>query len=215
MVRLTGTAICAACLVGTLALAVGEDAWELVDESAGVRIERAEAEAGSVRYRASSLLPHPAGEVRAVLEDLEAFPLWASRLHTWQVSAQAGPEAIVYGRHDFPWPIRDRDYVVRYRWWSDQGRFLIEARAVSDANRPAEKGVIRISDMHTTWEVEARKSDVSFVRYTYRGGLGGSLPDFVLDLFRGDAMRGSFERLAARVALMRDRPNGERLSPSR
>ncbi len=208
--------VLAALLVAPLAHGQQDQSnWEFLEEKAGVRVERSPAKAGQVAYRATARIEQPADAVREVLKDLERFPEWADRLHTWEVLAREGDATLVYGRHDVPWPIADRDYVVRYRCGGGDDAFFLEARSVESSERPVPEGVVRIADLHTLWEVTpAPEPSASVVRYTYRGGLGGRVPEWVQELVRGGSMRSSFERLEARVAAVRQ-PEAGPSRPSR
>lgn len=102
-------------------------------------------------------LAFPLAAVRAVLLDLDRFDQWFPTLAEWRVLTRRHDGARVYGRHRVPWPYRDRDYVVDYRWQTmAAGGFLLEATARANcpasADSPAvEDGVVRIQMLQSRW----------------------------------------------------------------
>ncbi len=62
-------------------------------------------------------------EVSDVLLDLEGSQRWFPALQEWRVLSRGKEKALVYGRQELPWPLRDRDYVVEYRWRGKEGEF--------------------------------------------------------------------------------------------
>ena len=76
--------------------------------------------------------------------------------------------------------VADRDYVVRYRWWTgSDGDFHLEARALAGAEPAPASGRVRIERMRTEWRLSARE-DGTHVLYVYEGSPGVPLPDWIL-----------------------------------
>jgi len=120
----------------------------------------------------------PVDVVRAVLLDLERFVEWFPSTSEWRVlSPPRDGSARVYGRQALPWPVRDRDYVVEYRWWDEAGDFVLRADAVRGAEPPATEDSVRVEWMETEWRISATPGGTA-VRYRYLGDFGGRLPAF-------------------------------------
>jgi hypothetical protein len=118
--------------------------------------------------------------VRLTLLDLEAFKRWFPALGDWRVLSRSESTALVYGSQALPWPISDRDYVVRYRWWTGgDGDFHLEARALADASPGPQPGRVRIERMRTEWRLTAEDGRTR-VLYVYEGSPGIPLPDWVM-----------------------------------
>jgi len=125
-------------------------------------------------------IPLPASALRGVLRDLASFPRWFPAIGRWTVMMQDDVGAVVHGVQEFPWPLRDRDYVVRYVWRETAaGVFTLEARSVTSASVPRPPGIIRLDDVHSMWTVTDRGSSESHVTYTYEGSIGGQVPEWV------------------------------------
>ena len=136
--------------------------------SAGAGRAGADADA-SLRVEVSGALQAPFEAVRETLLDLEAFGGWFPGLTEWGVLSRQPGIARVHGRQQLPWPVSDRDYVVRYRWWEEpEGAFVLEAVALSDTGPDPAPGVVRAEEFRTEWRVE-RAEQATHVRYLYEG----------------------------------------------
>ncbi len=120
--------------------------------------------------------------VRAVLLDVEGLGAWFPGVGEWRVLASEPDSMLVYGHQPLPWPITDRDYVVRYRWvTSGLGELQLEASSEVTASMPERDGRVRVDTMRTLWEV-SEAGGVVHVRYTYWGSTGARLPRWVMRL---------------------------------
>jgi hypothetical protein len=148
----------------------------------------------------AGIVPAPISEVRATLLDLEAFDGWFPGIGEWRVLFRDDSSARIYGAQLLPWPIDDRDYVVRYRWWTEaSGAFHLESRAQRDAELQAVPGRVRIEDMRTEWRLQEGGGETEVV-YVYEGRTGIPLPGWVLQLgWKGQTGR-LLDALAREVA---------------
>lgn len=121
----------------------------------------------------------PLAAVREVLLDFERFPRWFPATAEFRVLERPAPDtARVHGTQALPWPVGDRDYVVVYRWWDDDGVFVLRAIAEADVDPPPAQGVVRVERMRTEWQIAAVPGGTA-VRYHYQGDTGGSLPSWL------------------------------------
>lgn len=158
------------------------------------------ADEAAVRIRVTGVVEAPLHEVRAVLHDLEGFGRWFPRLREWRVLERAAGGARVYGRQTFPWPVKDRDYVVDYRWWdTPDGGFALEATGLADAAPPAPEGVVRLHVLRSLWTLRADGPHTR-ASYTYEGPSSGRLNDLLGRIGARARSRAVIEGLAAEVA---------------
>lgn len=135
---------------------------------------RAAAEA-PLQAEAERVLAAPPERVRAALLDLEGFGRWFPTVVEWRILSRGEREARVYGRQDFPWPAGDRDYVARYRWWSEGDAFRLEAVGESASAPPVPEGVIRIERFRSEWRLAPDPSGGTRTRYLAEGPVEGRL----------------------------------------
>jgi hypothetical protein len=183
-----------------------DEGWRELARGEGVVIETRPTPGGVTVVRGTTELPLSLDAVRGVLLDLERFPEWIRSLAVWTVLTRGPVEAIVYGRHDLPWPLSDRDYTVRYTWRSEAERFALEARSTAEAGPAPAPGVVRLTAVHSTWEVERLGPERCRVTYTYNGDLGGAVPRFVEEAGWRREARELFQGLATAVRRGRGPP---------
>lgn len=129
----------------------------------------------------------------AVLERLVDFASLARevpRLAEARVLSRAdeGPhrgEALVYFRFALPWPLRDRDYTARYRWWGEpaHGGYAVDVDGANERG-PRSRGVpvtalagrFRIAGVD-----HGQGRRVSRLSYVFTADFGGRLPQQVTE----------------------------------
>jgi hypothetical protein len=149
-------------------------------------------------------IPLPASTLRVVLRDLASFPRWFPAISRWTIVTQDDSGAVVHGVQEFPWPLGDRDYVVRYVWREGAGDvFALEARSMTSPSVGELPGVIRLDDVHSVWTVTDRGTSESHVTYTYDGSIGGRVPEWVQRVGwrarAGDVLRNLFREARVRA----------------
>lgn len=174
------------------------EGWREIERRDGVVVEVRRAE-GAALVRGTAELPVAVERVRRVLLDVSSFDAWMPGLLRWEVLERAPGALRVYGRHDLPWPLADRDYVVRYAWSEEPGGFALEARSVAGGPDP-EPRVVRLERVYSRWELRPGDRGGSWVRYTYDGELGGRLPSFWVERAWRSQAPELLARLEARAA---------------
>ena len=160
------------------------------------------AEAGN-RVEVAGTIEAPVAAARAVLLDLEAFDAWFPGLDSWQVLDRSPEAARVHGRQAFPWPVSDRDYVVRYRWWDrEDGGFALEAVGIPGAEPAPDPGVVRVDRLRSLWTLEPEGSRTR-ATYLYEGPSAGRLLDWLASLGASGRTRDVIDGLAGEVARRR------------
>lgn len=155
------------------------EGWKRVAEDRGVEVRVRSAGPGRTMVRGQGAIEAPLEVVRARLLEIEAYREWITSLSEWRVLERAADQVIAYGRHDLPWPMDDRDYVVRYRWREEpDGAFVVRAESVGGGPAPID-GVVRLGRVRSEWRLAKDGAGKTIVSYTYNGELGGNVPDAV------------------------------------
>ena len=98
----------------------------------------------------------------------------------WQIVSKTKEAVFVYARHNLSWPMKDRDYRVRYSFKElPAGGLQVSARATTEKGPKPIDGVIRLTNVHSVWTLTPVGTNKTRVEYRYDGDLGGDLPDFV------------------------------------
>lgn len=96
-------------------LLFSQGAWKLVKEKNGVSIFINPA--GNSKYpplKGIMILPYPIEDVLKTLRDYSAYPSWQPFMNRFEPLTPIGnDQAIFYALFDFPWPILNRDLVLK------------------------------------------------------------------------------------------------------
>ncbi|MCP5041666.1 MAG: hypothetical protein GY944_11615 [bacterium] len=120
----------------------------------------------------------------------ERIATWIAAVHTyvdWQhnceearVLPQADGSRLTYNRIATPWPVSDRDVILRSeRSNLADGRIRIEFRSTDQSGHPATRGVVRMPRLIGSYELTPTDGGTRVV-YTVDSDPGGSLPTWLV-----------------------------------
>ncbi|MEZ5570875.1 MAG: START domain-containing protein [Halioglobus sp.] len=153
--------------------------WETVYQDEDLSVQRRD-------YRGSDL-DEVKGVVRvkaslnalvALLRDASFNQQWVYRSGGARILQQSGyAQAYVYGVVDAPFPMSDRDTVVRFDFRQDPAthEIIITIRNQPDF-LPAEPGLVRVPDMGGFWRLKPESDGWVEVTYQVYGDPGGWIP---------------------------------------
>ena len=154
-------------------------AWEIAYEENGLRVERRDYRGseldeirGTVRVRASL------NAVMALLKDDGFNDQWVYRSGGARILQDGGyPQAYVYGIVDAPFPMQDRDTVVRFDYRQDPGTKEITIDITNFPQFIPEKaGLVRVPEFGGFWRLRPREGGWVEVTYQVYGDPGGWIP---------------------------------------
>ena len=119
-----------------------------------------------------------------LLSEVENYPKWGYKVaESRELKKVSEWETYYYSRLDFPWPLDDRDIVVRSRMEQDPVTRRITATSIAVPDYlPVNKGVIRMSNARTTWTILPGAGGWTYVEYYIYSDPGGSLPDWLVNM---------------------------------
>lgn len=111
-----------------------EDGWKLAVDRPDVQVwKRRVADSPFVEFRAETLVRSSLAALVNLFYDLDAAPLWLD--HTRRVAAlqrdDENHEYVLLIETDMPWPLSDRDAVIKGRWWQEPDTLAVFMRANS------------------------------------------------------------------------------------
>lgn len=177
--------------------------WQLVHEVEDLRVERRnylgselDEVRGQVRVRASL------NAVMALLKDDGFNAEWVYRSGGARILQDSGyPQAYVYGIVDAPFPMTDRDTVVRFDYRQDPATKEITVDITNfPAFVPAEPGYVRVPDFGGFWKL--RPLDGGWVEVTYQvyGDPGGWIPIWLANRAAQISVQRTLENMKTVVA---------------
>lgn len=118
-------------------------------------------------------------QVMAVIDDADRHCEWMARCAESRVVKQLkGFDRVLYQRLDAPWPVADRDLVVRGSIRIDRDRRLVVSsfRSVNLRGMPPREGVVRVTALKGFYRLKQLKDGKTRVLYQVYSDPGGSLP---------------------------------------
>lgn len=176
--------------------------WEPVFESDNLRVLRRDYAGseldeiqGVLRVRASL------GALMALLKDAPFNEHWVYRSGGARILRESGyAEAYVYGVVDAPFPISDRDSVVRFDYRQDPVSLDIVITITNAPDfLPPEPALVRVPDIGGHWALKPQADGWVEVTYQVHGDPGGLLPVWLANRAAQVSVKNTLQNMAAVV----------------
>lgn len=156
-----------------------ERPWEPVTSKQGITVERRKVDGSKLlEFRGKGVIDAPIAAVLAIFHDVDRATEWMDSCNGSRMVADVAEyEKVVYNRTHAPWPISDRDAVLRNVLTFDENRreVRLEFATVEDARAPRVKGVVRMPFLRGHWylwpEADGRSTRVEYQVHADPGGL--------------------------------------------
>ncbi|MFT5687164.1 MAG: hypothetical protein ACI8RZ_008121, partial [Myxococcota bacterium] len=129
--------------------------WEVIQETDGIEVARKNQPDSSLYgFRGSGELALPIGVLVGLLLDHDRAGEWVELLQEHTVVRELeGEDAVVYEVYDMPWPVQDRDLVMRQTVTvePESRTFILHFASVEDEGRPVDSCCVRSHAEQTIW----------------------------------------------------------------
>lgn len=213
---LAGAALLAL-LCAAPSLAASDDGWQVVFESDTLRVLRRDYSGSALDEVRGEL--HVRASLNALMALLKDAPFnrhWVYRSGGARILRESGyAQAWVYGVVDAPFPIADRDSVVRF----DYVQNPVTAGITVTINNapgvtPAVPGLVRVPDIGGFWALQPQDGGWVEVAYQIHGDPGGWIPVWLANRAAQASVKYTLQNLAqvvgryadAHSALVREPP---------
>lgn len=162
-----------------------EAAWELRKDRDGIKVYVREAiDSPFKELKMKFSVNATMSSVVALLQDIEAIPDWVYKCEVGYVVEKINDEEeYYYNLIDFPWPLSDRDFIVKSKLYQDPVTKVLrsESYAVTD-KMPEKEGVVRIVETNLWWEFTPHANGQIDVDYYLKSDPGGYLPAWIVNM---------------------------------
>ncbi len=196
-----GALVIAMLLVASASTVAAAD-WTLMRDRDGIQVYSRPAEGSAIReIRAVTRMSATPATVATVLRDVNRRPQWDHTCARAAIHATVGPdEQILYYDLDLPWPVEDRDMVMRNQWQHDpDGKITAVATSVADVIPPRNDRV-RVTRASERWELQPSDSGGVTVVLTAHIDPAGPLPSWLVNSMSVDAPFDALDNLTKIVA---------------
>ena len=168
------------CVFGGEAFA---SSWTVVSKSSGITVQKQEVPGQSLPFiRGTILLGENIYDILAVMQDFSRHVEWMHDCKEAERLANLDDwTTLVYSRTDAPWPVQDRDVVLKsvLKAYPREKRVSIGFNAIPVLTKPPLKGVVRMESLSGGYELEYVHDKRTRVEFTIRADPGGWLPGWV------------------------------------
>ena len=158
------------------------DGWLLEREKKGIKVFTKKSKWGRLKdSKATMLIPATkVDDVVKFLTDFDNYPSWMPRCRSARVLARLSEnEFIGYTVWKCPWPVADRDCVMRVNIQRDPATGVVLITEMSEPKYINKKSdVVRIEQLVSTWKVVPKGENVE-VTNEYAGNPAGGIPDWM------------------------------------
>jgi len=169
-------------MLTTIASAEEVGEWVRIDETRGITVSRQRDEsAGIPAFRGKGVLRGNVLQMLSLMHDVEAVARWAYGIDDAKLIARESERTdYIYLHSDVPWPIRDRDMVVRRDIvvLEKASKFRIELTCTPD-KVPEKSGIVRVKDCQSTFILHRHSVDKTELDYVMSLDPAGHLPKWV------------------------------------
>lgn len=129
----------------------------------------------------STTMKASAPQILAWLTAVHTYVDWQHSCEEARVLPQPDGSRLTYNRIGSPWPVSDRDVVLRTsRENLADGGIRVEFRSTDEADFAATSGVVRMPRLVGSYELTPNGNGETHVVYTVDSDPGGSLPDWLV-----------------------------------
>lgn len=161
-------------------------AWEAILNKDGIEVHRRQVEGSKLlEFRGRGLVNAPLPRLLAVLQDADRRIEWNDRCTDSRLIQQVTPRIqISYNRTQAPWPVADRDAVLRGETSvnTKDKTVTVSFHSVDDPRMPPQKGVVRMPHLRGHWHFTpvyapgAKVPLTTYAEYQVHADPGGALP---------------------------------------
>ncbi|RYY41824.1 MAG: hypothetical protein EOO08_01460 [Chitinophagaceae bacterium] len=171
--------------------------WKLTRDKEGIRVYESDG-SGFRNIKVECTLAGTLAGFENTLRNVGNFHNWVYANKTAGIIRGAGAdEYYYYSETALPWPLQNRDAVIRARVERDpKGGWLRLTEVSQDGILPAKSGKVRIERSSISWLVTQADPGRLHIVYIFQADPGGSIPPVVANAFADKGPYESFRKLA-------------------
>ena len=167
--------------------------WTLKTEKNGIKVYTKSFENSPFKaIKTTFTIDASLTRITAVLLDIKNTGDWVYSTKSAVVLNQISQsELVYYSEISVPWPVSNRDFIVRLKVSQDRATKAVTVLADNLPNHlPVYKNIVRIPHSYSKWVIEPVNASQVKVEYVLQVDPGGSVPAWLINMF---ATRGPLE----------------------
>jgi hypothetical protein len=140
-------------------------------------------------------------QLAAVLLDINATTEWVYKTKSAIVQKQISPsEVVYYSEIDMPWPLSNRDFVVRIKVSQNPVTKVVTVETENLPDYlPEKKDIVRVKHSEAKWIFKPLPKNQVLIEYTLVVDPGGSIPTWLVNMFSTKGPFECFKNLKAQI----------------
>ncbi len=182
--------------------ALAEDVWQEAINSDGIIVwERTVRGSSFYEFKGETIIPANITEILKILWDINAFPKWLPDVIKVEIIQEIDDDTIIYyDATAFPWPISDRDCIIRiHKKNSANGVIEVTLNGLQDFKVPNIKGTIRVSELRGKYLLESLGQDKTKILYQLFYDPAGRISPLIVNPGIRDNIHNTLKGLTERV----------------
>jgi hypothetical protein len=173
--------------------------WQLAKEKKGIKVYTGKNDSSAFKsIKVETVLDGSWQKLSDILIDVKRQPEWVYHSRKTEVIKRiSAQEVLYYAETALPWPLNNRDAVVRIKIFYDPALRIGKVSSTSEQNQlPPKNGLVRVAHYKAAWEVRVLDENKLGVTYFLQVDPGGSIPAAVVNMFVSSGPYETFNRLA-------------------
>lgn len=160
----------------------GQD-WQFKNEKEGVKVYYRHTNDVYELKLTASVRTSLSGIIQ-LFNQVDRYPQWGYKIaESKLIEKVSDTELVYYTKFDFPWPLADRDVIMRSKLEQDPQTKVITSVSTAEPWRLAEYAdVVRMQKVSTRWVMHPNDSGWLFIEYFVYSDPGGSIPDWAVNM---------------------------------
>jgi hypothetical protein len=161
----------------TLNYAVAQDSdWELKKDKDGIKVFTRPVEDSALdEFKSEGIVDAGVDQIVAILKDVDQMKAWVPDCKVAELMKFEGDDQYHYVETQVPFPIRNRDSYVRYRYTKTENGIKVSMEAIPEY-KPEVDGLVRIPYLDGFWLLEEISKGRTKVTYQVHDDPGGTIP---------------------------------------
>ncbi len=160
--------------------------WQEVKNSHGIKVLTRPTEGSPLdEFKGITIVEAPLEVIVEVIRDVDAQPEWmADCIEARVIKKFNDNDYLVYSMNRAPWPVSNRDVVVRSKGTVDKanGKVTIIFKALKDSSVPIRSGVVRMTDLLGQWHLKKLSLSKTEVVFIIRANPAGHIPASIANI---------------------------------
>lgn len=134
-------------------------------------------------FKGETTMDAPRDACVGVLKDVSSQTQWMPNTKTAKLVRTIDDMSdVLYHVTTMPWPLEDRDSVIRRDFLLESGAMIVTFRAITDPQAPETEACLRINELSGQWIFRTVNDSRTHVTYSMRCNPGGNIPVSVVNM---------------------------------